>query len=195
MNEHGMDTKGFKEMVRTNRSYRRFYEEERISRSELMDLVDTARLTPSAANRQPLRYRVIEDAATCARVFATLGWAGYLKDWDGPVEGERPAAYIVMLGKAELNSAQDEGIAAQTMLLGAVAKGYGGCMLGNVKRDELAKVLELPEGYVIKLVIALGKPREEVVIDQIRADGDIRYYREANQVHHVPKIALDDLLI
>lgn len=184
-----------KELARKNRSYRRFTEDVRITREELVELVETARLTPSAANRQPIRYRLVEDAESCAKVFETLGWAGYLKDWDGPEAGERPSAYIVLLGKENINSAQDEGIIAQTILLAAVEKGYGGCMLGNVKRDALAKALEIPEAYVIKLVIALGQPKEEIVIDDIPSDGDIKYYREPNQVHHVPKIVLDDLLV
>ena len=188
-------SKTIKELVKTNRSYRRFYENERISRETLVDLVDTARLTPSAANRQPLRYKLVTDAAECEKVYATLGWAGYLKDWDGPEVGERPAAYIVLAGNPAINSAQDEGIVAQTLLLAAVEKGLGGCMLGNVKKETLAQALALPEGLAVKLVIALGKPKEEIVIDEIRADGDIKYYREANQVHHVPKIALDDLLL
>ena len=185
----------FKELVRKNRSYRRFDEDERLSRETLADLVDTARLTPSGGNRQPLRFRLITERGECAAVYDTLGWAGYLPDWDGPVPGERPAAYVILLGRDGVNSATDEGIVAQTLLLAAAAKGYGGCMLGNVKRDRLAQAIPLPEGAVIKLVIALGKPREEVVIDEIPADGDIRYYREPNQVHHVPKIALDDLIV
>ena len=188
-------SKTIKELVRTNRSYRRFYEDERVSRETLVDLVDTAHLTPSAANRQPLRYKLVTDAAECAKVFATLGWAGYLKDWDGPEAGERPAAYIVLAGPAAVNSQQDEGIVAQTLLLAAVEKGLGGCMLGNVKKEALAKELALPQELAVKLVIALGKPKEEIVIDEIRADGDIKYYREPNQVHHVPKIVLDDLIL
>ena len=184
-----------KDLVRKNRSYRRFYEDQPMPREVLIDLVDTARMTPSAANRQPIRYRVVTGQEGCAAVFATLGWAGYLKDWDGPEAGERPTGYIVLLGREGVNSAQDEGIIAQTMLLAAVERGYGGCMLGNVKREALAKALQLPEEYAVKLVVAFGKPREEIVLDDIHADGDIRYYREANQVHHVPKVVLEELLV
>lgn len=184
-----------KDLVKANRSYRRFDESVPVSYEELLDMVDTARFVASGANKQPTRYRIISDKAECAKVFATLGWAGYLTDWDGPVEGERPSAYILLLGKTSVNAPQDEGIIAQTILLSAVEKGYGGCMLGNVKRDALIKELDLPEGYTVKLVLAIGKPKEEIVIDDISSEGDIRYYREENQVHHVPKIVLDDLLI
>lgn len=189
------ECKSILELARANRSYRRFYEDVSVSQEDLTDLVAAARLAASAANKQPLRYRLVTNREECAKVFATLGWAGYLSNWDGPVEGERPAAYILMLGKEGVNSLWDEGIMAQTMLLAAVEKGLGGCMLGNVKRAELAASLSLPEGYAVKLVIAIGKPKEEIVIDDIRADGDIRYYREENQVHHVPKIVLEDLIL
>lgn len=182
-------------LVKLNRSYRRFDEQVRVSKEDLMALVRLARLTPSAANRQPLRYRLVNEPEDCAKVFATLGWAGYLKDWDGPEAGERPAAYIIMMSPEGVNSAQDEGISAQTMLLGAVEMGLGGCMLGNVKRDALKTALDLPGEYAVKLVIAIGKPKEEIVIDDIPAGGDIHYYREPNQVHHVPKIVPGDLLI
>lgn len=184
-----------KDIAKKNRSYRRFYESEPVTVEVLKDLVDTARYAASAANRQPLRYRLVSGAEDCAKVFATLGWAGYLKDWDGPCEGERPAAYIILLGRKDVNSAQDEGIMAQTILLAAVEQGLGGCMLGNVKRDQLAEALAIPAPYAVKLVIALGKPKEEVVIDDIPADGDIHYYRDAQQVHHVPKIVTDDLIL
>lgn len=190
-----MQYENFKNLVKANRSYRRFDEKEPISYETMLDLVDTARLTPSAANRQPIRYKIVSDPDACAGVFETLGWAGYLKDWDGPVEGERPTGYIVLVGKTDLNSAHDEGIIAQTILLNAVRQGFGGCMLLNVKKEELAKKLNVPEGYGIKLVIALGKPVEEVVLDEISAEGDIKYYREPNMVHHVPKIRLEDLLV
>lgn len=184
------------EIVRKNRSYRRFYGDVVISKEELTELVGLARLTPCGANAQVLKYFIANDADTNAKVFETLGWAGYLKDWDGPVEAERPSAYIIMLSDLSLGKDRkhDEGIAAQTIMLGAVEKGYGGCMLGNVNRDKLASNLGLDtEKYRIELVLALGKPKEEVVVEPL--DGDIKYYRDENQIHHVPKRALEDLII
>lgn len=183
------------ELVLRNRSYRRFCQEQVMTEEQLRALVNMARCTASAANRQPVRYKLVTDPDDCARVFDTLGWAGYLPDWSGPVEGERPAAYIILLGRPGLNSAWDEGIIAQTILLSAVEQGYGGCMLGNIRKPELAEALNIPSSCEIRLVIALGKPKEEVVIDEIEANGDIRYYRDDMQVHHVPKLRLDDLII
>ncbi len=137
------------------------------------------------------------DPAMNARIFPALGWAGYLRDWDGPVEGERPAAYIVILLDTAISKTTDcdHGIAAQSIMLGATERGLGGCMIGSIKRPVLREVLGLDEQYEIKLVLALGKPAETVEIEPIGADGSIRYWRDADSVHHVPKRALDDLIL
>ncbi|MGE4490496.1 MAG: nitroreductase family protein, partial [Kiritimatiellales bacterium] len=154
-----------------------------------------ARLCPSGANLQPLKYFLSCDAAMNARIFPSLAWAGYLKAWDGPAEGERPAAYIVVLGDTEVskNFGCDHGIAAQTILLGAAEKGLGGCMIGAVNRRALAETLVLPGRYEILLVLALGVSAETVRL--VPAGESIQYYRDANDVHCVPKRSLADLLI
>lgn len=185
----------FSEIVKKNRSYRRFYQEKAISEETILELLNNARLTPSGANKQPVRYFYSCDPKQNEKIFPHLRWAGYLQDWDGPVEGERPSGYIVLLTGTGVNAPQDEGIIAQTILLGAVEKEMGGCMLGNVDRPALTEALKIPENYQIKLVIALGYPKEEVVIEEIPADGDIKYYRDENQVHHVPKYSLDSLIL
>jgi nitroreductase len=186
-----------KSLVLKNRSYRRFYQDVPISRDSLRELVDLARLSASAANRQPLKYFLSCEPDQNAVVFPYLGWAGYLKDWDGPVEGERPSAYIILLGDKTIsqNFGCDHGIAAQSILLGAVEKGLGGCMIGSVRNPELAHSLGIPDTYEILLVIALGKPKETVVIEPLGPDGDIKYWRDMQSVHHVPKRALDDIII
>lgn len=186
-----------KELVLKNRSYRRFYEECRVSIETLRELVDLARLSSSGANLQSLKYVLSIDATQNARIFTTLGWAAYLKEWPGPEEGERPSAYIVMLFDHKLAGTcfWDHGIAAQSILLGAVERGLGGCMFGNVDRDELRLTLELEERYEIMMVIALGKPKEEVRLVPIGPDGDIRYYRDTAGVHYVPKRSLDDIIL
>lgn len=187
----------FKDLVAQNRTRRRFYEDRPVSRQALEALVDLARLAPCGANKQPLKYALVCDPALNAQVFPLLGWAGYLKDWPGPVEGERPAAYIVILGDPAISGSfgVDHGIAAQTIMLGAVELGLGGCIIATVRHPELRQVLSLPESLQILLVLALGVPKEQVVVDEIGPDGDIRYYRDAQEVHHVPKRALRDILV
>lgn len=187
----------FRDIVKANRSYRRFFEEEMIERQVLLTLVDYARLTPSGANKQALKYYISCDQALNRQIFETLGWAAYLQDWQGPVDGERPAAYIILIQDKGYRMAQDSdaGIAAQTILLGATELGLGGCMIGNIHRAELQAVLKLPDHLEILLVVALGKPKETVVIEEIEADGNIKYWRDEDQVHHVPKRKLKDIVL
>jgi nitroreductase len=185
------------DLIRQNRSCRRFYQDQTVSRETLLGLVDLARLSASAANLQPLKYALSFEPGKNAAIFATLAWAGYLKDWPGPGEGERPAAYIVMLGDRDIaaNFGCDHGIAAQSILLGARARGLAGCMIGSIKRDQLRRVLALPDRYDILLVIALGAPKEQVVLTEVGSDGDIKYWRDENGVHHVPKRRLKDIVV
>lgn len=186
-----------RDLVVRSRSIRRFHQDVPVPRETLVELVDLARHTPSGANLQPLKYILVADPAVCAKVFPYLAWAGYLKDWPGPVDGERPAAYIVVLGDKRIKQVieHDTGIAVQTMLLGAAERGFGGCIIQTVQRRELRLALEIPEDFEILLVLALGKPKETVVLEPLPPDGDVKYWRDAEGVHHVPKRALDDIIL
>jgi nitroreductase len=186
-----------KDLVLKCRSYRRYSEEVVIDISILRDLVDLARNTASATNRQPLKYILSCSREKNTQIFSCLHWAAMLKNWPGPQQGERPSAYIIILGdKGILPSfGVDHGIAAQTILLGAVEKGYGGCMLAAVERDEMRKLLGILPQYDILLVIALGKPSEKVVIDELQPGGDSIYWRDKDDVHHVPKRRLADVIV
>lgn len=185
-----------KDIVTKSRSYRRFDEDFQVKEQTLVELVELARLTPSGGNLQPLKYLLSATAEKNDRIFPALKWAGYLKDWSGPDKGERPSAYIVILGDKEIttNFGCDHGIVAQTMLLGAVEQGLGGCMIGAFNLEKLRTALGLPEQLEVLLVIALGKPVEKVLIDPIDADGNIKYWRDENLVHHVPKRDLKDMI-
>jgi nitroreductase len=186
-----------KSLILKNRSYRRFYQDAPISRETLCELVDLARLSASGANRQPLKFFLSCEPEQNAIIFPHLGWAGYLKEWGGPVEGERPSAYIILLGDKTIspNFGCDHGIAAQSILLGATEMGLGGCMIGSARKPELAKSLGISANYEILLVIALGKPKETVVIEPLGPDGDIQYWRDSQSVHHVPKRSLDEIIV
>ncbi len=185
------------ELVLKNRTYRRFFENVPIEHETLRQLVDLARLSGSAANLQPLKYMLFVDPELNASIFPYLRWAGYLKDWNGPTEGERPSGYIVILGDQNITKdfGCDHGIVAQSMLLGATELGLGGCMIGSIQREGLRRELEIPSHLEILLVIALGKPKESVEIDVIGPESDVRYWRDENDIHHVPKRSLDELII
>lgn len=186
-----------RELVLKNRSYRRFHQEAAIDTETLRELVDLARLSASGANKQPLKFRLVNDPETNAAVYPQLAWAGSLEDWPGPSEGERPSAYIVILGDTEVSGSfgVDWGIAAQSVMLGAAERGLGGCMIASISRKELREVLGIPNRFKILLVLALGKPKEEVVVDPVGPDGSIKYWRDSEGVHHVPKRSLDDLIV
>ena len=186
-----------RDLILKNRSYRRFHARERIAREVLVELVDLARLSPSAANLQPLKYMLSCEPDRNALIFPTLAWAGYLTDWGGPAEGERPSAYIVILGDTTITRAFhcDHGIAAQSILLGAVERGYGGCIIASINRKALRAALQIPDRLEILLVIALGRPEEQVVLETVGPQGDIRYWRDAQGVHHVPKRRLEEIII
>jgi len=185
------------DLVRKNRSYRRFHQGVSVDLETLRALVNLARLSASGSNLQPLKYILSCEPETNARIFHHTRWAGYLKDWPGPAEGERPAAYIVILGDTEIRESFgcDHGIAAQSIMLGAAERGLGGCMIGSIDEGGLQQKLDIPDRYDILLVLALGKPNETVVLEEVSPDGDIRYYRDAEGVHHVPKRLLDELIL
>ena len=186
-----------KELIQKNRSYRRFHEEVTIGRETLLELVDLARLSASSGNLQPLKYLLADSAYMTQKIFPHLQWAGYLTDWPGPAEGERPTAYIVILHDTTITKTVncDQGIAAQSILLGATKRGLGGCIIASINKDELQKTLKIPEHLQILLVIALGKPNEKIKIDEIDSEDDIKYWRDDRGIHHVPKRKLKDIIL
>ena len=158
-----------KELVLRNRSYRRFHQNVSVSVETLKELVDLARLSATGGNVQPLKFMLSGDISRNALIFPHLGWAAYLKDWPGPAEGERPAAYIILLGDKRIKPSFgcDHGIAAQSILLGATEKGLGGCIIATIQKPALSQALAIPDHFEVLLVIALGRPKETVVIEPV----------------------------
>jgi nitroreductase len=185
-----------RDLVVKNRSYRRFEENFYIPIEMLEEFVDLTRYGASGRNAQPLKYILSNTAEGNQLIFPSLTWAAYLKDWPGPAVGERPSAYVVMLLDKNISEQPlcDHGIAAQTILLAAVEKGLGGCILMSIKKDQLREALQIPASFEILMVIALGKPAEQVVIEPMPPNGDFKYWRDEQGVHHVPKRALKDII-
>jgi nitroreductase len=187
----------FRELVTKCRSYRRFDSSFPVKEECVRDLVELACYAPSAKNLQPLKYIPVCEPDTVSSLFPSLSWAGYLSDWSGPALAERPSAYIVMLGDQDISHefACDSGIAAQTILLGATALELGGCIVTALDRESIRALLKIPERFSILMVIALGKPAETVVIDQMADHDSVRYYRDKYGIHHVPKRVSGDVIL
>ena len=187
----------FLDLIRKNRSYRRYKQDYKLDIDTLKELVNLARLSGSSGNIQGLKFLLSVDRDKNSKIFKHLKWAYYLKNWDGPGEGERPGGYIIILGDTEIHSTieVDVGIAAQSILLGAAEKGLGGCMIGSLNRPGLRKALKISMRYQIPLVIALGKPNEQIILEEVDDSGNIQYWRDENNVHHVPKRSLDEIVI
>jgi nitroreductase len=185
------------ELIKQNRSCRRFHQDHKITSETLTELVDLARLSASAANLQPLKYITSCNLEKNAEIFPCLGWAAYLKEWSGPEEGERPAGYIIILGDTSIsqNFDWDLGIAGQSILLGAREKKLAGCMIASLKKRKLEEVLDVDPAMKILLVIALGKPAEEICIELVGKNGNIQYWRDRSGVHHVPKRDIEEIII
>jgi nitroreductase len=185
------------ELILKNRSIRRFSPDELISTETLRWLVGLARLSPSGANLQPLKYILSNDKTKNEKIFECLSWAGYLNNWNGPLETERPTAYIIILNDNDISKDPgcDHGIAAQSMMLGAAEKGIAGCMIGSIDRNKLRSSLMISNQYDIRLVLAFGKANEKVIIEPVKEDGNIKYYRDENNIHHVPKRKLSELIL
>jgi nitroreductase len=186
-----------KDLIQKNRSYRRFYENEPISEDQLKQMIDNARLSATGRNIQSLKYILSNTAVLNEKIFPLLAWAGYLREWNGPEAGERPSAYIIMLNDKNITEGYfwDHGIAVQSILLTAVEQGFGGCIIASVNKEKLRTALNIPQHFEIIQVVALGKPKETVVLEEISSNGDVKYWRDKNAVHHVPKRKLEDIII
>jgi len=185
------------DLITKNRSCRRFLQNEAVPVETLRSLVNLARLSASAANLQPLKYILSNEPQKNEIIFSCLAWAAYLKDWPGPPEGERPSAYLIMVGDFHIakNFGTDMGIAAQSILLGAREQGLAGCMIGSINKELLQELFHIPKRYEILLVIALGKPKETAVLEEVKPGDGIEYWRDELGVHHVPKRPLDDIIL
>lgn len=191
-----MKEDSLEELLGKTRSIRKFRHETKIPAETLEELVELTRLCPSGGNRQPLKFLPVNTEEDCRFVSEHIRWAALLKDWDGPEESEKPSAYVLVLIDRTVceKAPYDSGIAAHAMLLGAVERGFAGCMLGNIDRDALAEYFSIDKKrYVTDLVVALGEPGEESVVEETGTG--TAYYRDEEGLFHVPKRKLSEILL
>lgn len=194
-----IEFEGLKALIEGDRTVRRFDESYRVSAETLRNLVELARYCHSGRNAQPLKYVAISDAEMCEQVYPTLKWAGYFKDWDGPEPGERPAAYLIQCldTKYGQDCLCDDGLQLEAISLGMRTLGLGGCIIKAFNAPLLSEILGVDARYKPRYVMAIGKPVEKVVMEDMSGDedSDFKYYRTADGVHHVPKRPLGELLL
>lgn len=189
-----------KDLLKKNRSYRGYDESRKISREELEELVEYTRLCPATANIQPLKYYLAWEPESLAKIQELTKWAGALPHLNLPREGMRPTGFIIICQDTRISNnatsfLKDVGIVAQTMLLGAAEKGLGGCMIGSFNKEAMMEQLGLADYLMLHLVVALGAPAEEIMLEDAPEGKEVKYYRDENDVHHVPKRTLKELIL
>lgn len=187
-------------LIAKTRSIRRYKHNEPVTQDMLKYIAQAARFAPSTGNMQRLRLLLVNDER-CDAIFNEISFAAHLRPyWQGPAEGERPAAYIVVMTDKEpdINLAIDMGAAAEAMLITARDEGLGGCIFRSFDKEKLGKVLG-KEPYMPAMVISIGYSDEVVIIQDVRnigrPEGDLRYYRDQYGHHIVPKIPLEQMLL
>lgn len=190
----------FADLNKKNRSYRNYDESYEITRTQLEELVELTRFCPSSVNMQPFKYYLSWDKRTNAIIQPLTKWARALQPMELPRKGHCPTGFIVICYDSTIGPGvdrfwKDVGIVAQTILLGAVNMGLGGCMIGNFSPEQVCEALSLPRHLKPVLILALGKPDEQIILTDARAGESINYYRDENDIHYVPKRTLNELLI
>lgn len=184
-------------LIRRNRTCRRFDEQQPIERLQLIRWINVIRHTASGRNIQPLKYIVVTDPEQCHWLTGLMRWAAMLPDWEGPAVGERPTAYLIQLVDTHLAPAArfDEGVQLEALGLLATEAGYGMCIFSPHGRGDIARMYDLPQHLSINAIVALGKPAEEPILEELRPGEEPRYWRDAEGRHHVPKRGLEELII
>lgn len=193
-----MEFDNLRKLMIAARSVRRFQQDKEIGYENLMKLLELVRYCPSGRNAQPLKYVVVDDVRKCAEIYPLLKWADYYQDWDGPEPGERPAAYLIQCLDTHYgtNCLCDDGLQLEALTLGLAAMKLSGCIIKVFDPKGVSEVLSLSERFVPRYVLAIGYPAENVVLEDMNGDedADFKYYRTPDEVHHVPKRPLRELI-
>lgn len=182
--------------LRGRRTYRRF-EQRPVAPEILTEAVDAARIASCGANRQTVRYIIVESADAVASVQPLVHWAAYLPPEQGaPKPDELPTAFIAILQDDTLPGASDVdvGLALGSLTAAAWAHGVGSCIMGAINRPALTELLALPEGVRLCYMVALGYPTHESHLVSMQ-DGDVKYYLDDNRDFCVPKRGMEEVLL
>lgn len=185
-----------REAIERRRTIRKFTDRV-IDKSDLHELIDCARLAAYGANLQPLKFRTVTEENEVKSVFPHIKWAGYLTD-GAPKEGEKPNAYIAILGDTQIkkNGAfeTDAGAAITTMMLRATELNLATCWLGAINREKISEILHIPENLNLLYLLAVGEGAQESVACDMTG-GDVKYFMGEDNVLNVPKRSLEEIII
>lgn len=182
------------ELIQSRRSIRQFLPQP-VPQDILKDIVNAARLAPSAANRQPLEFIVVDEEGLQKQIFPCLKWAGYIAPDGNPKPGQEPQAYVVVCVNTEIREKGyewDSGAAIENLMLAAWEKGVGSCWIISVDKDRVKTILNIPGTHLVDSVIALGYPAEFPVTEEL-ADS-VKYWKDGENRLHVPKRKLADVI-
>ena len=182
-----------RDLLMKTRSYRSFDSSFSVSKETLMSFIDNVRYTASTRNAQQLRFRLCYERNECSELLSLTKWAGALPNLQFPPVGHEPTAFIVICAEEDIFT-RDVGIAAQTIMLSATEVGMGGCMIGSFNQEKVCQLLNIPSELKPRLVLALGKPDETVIVEAA-IDENLTYYRDENNVHHVPKLKTEKIIL
>ena len=188
----------FKQLVDKSRSHREFDGSVRIPHDMIEKWILNASHCPSAMNMQALKYRIVDEENEVASLLPLTRWGTALPDRKLPPVGHGPSAFIVLCHDNSITPLKpifmiDVGICAQTIMLSAAEDGFGGCMIGSASADAVKELLSLGEELDTVLVLGLGMPED--VVRLVEFSGSTKYYRDAENVHFVPKRSLEEIII
>lgn len=184
------------ELIKSRRTIRKF-SQKTLCTEQLARYIDAARVAPSGANMQPLKYIAVTSAEMTQKIFPLVKWAGYLAPEYNPKEDERPTAYIAVCADLSIRTSGyevDMGAAVENLILAALSDGVGACWMGAIDYEKISELLDIGDHLKLLCVVALGYPSETPEETEM-ADGSVKYYVGENENLHVPKRALNEVLL
>jgi len=183
-------------LILKRRTIRKFLPE-KIDERILKKLVNAARLAPSTANLQPLEFVIINQKKLTEEVFSHTRWAGYINPQGTPKKGEEPVTFIAFVVNQEIAHSDyykvDCGTAAQNLILAALEEGIGSCIIAACNKGKIEKLINVPQGRKLEFVVALGYPAEQPIAEEAKS-GSIKYYKDDQDILHVPKRPLEEVV-
>lgn len=186
------------ELLIKARSCRSFVPNKQVAYDDIVKMINNARICSATRNSQPLKYKILHSESEVGEFMPITYWAKSL-GIKLPPDGHEPTAFIILFHDEEIVPFQsiyykDVGICAEAITLTATELGLGSCMIGSFDAEKTKEIFSLRDSLMPVLCIALGYADETAIIEDA-LDGEIKYYRDENNVHHVPKRPLEEIIL